>query len=291
MSEFQNKMSGGGENSSTLTLERTSPMPRSLVNLYSPTNAEAEELSYEEFMEKMIMGWLRDLPNIPKETPKLLPPQRLLKRKTPTIVLDLDQTLIFSSVNALRGCKGTVPITFTGQKAWVHPRPGLHQFLRNCRSWYDEIILWTAAKTEYALAAINGLGIKKFFDHLLFNSNCYMKELTSIIPPQYLSGDGDRERKNNCEKLFFKPLSLLNREHCFLVDDSKEMIAFNSSDQVLHIRPYTGDYNDQELLKLSPLIKQLSQTQTLSIDMLKYKEELAKGWSMAKRCAKNQIEI
>jgi len=285
MSEFQKKRSCGGDNSCTLTMKRTSSLPGELKNIHHTKNSSREELSYEEHMEQMIIGWLRNLPDIPRSTPRLLPPKRLFKRKTPTIVLDLDQTLVYSSVSALRGCKGTVGITFAGQSAWVHPRPGLEQFLRSCRSWYDEMILWTAGKTEYALAAINGLGIKQYFDHLLFNANCHMVELESVIPPLYGSGGylDDDNKTNDCGKLFFKPLCLLNRDQCFLIDDSKEMIAFNSSDQVLHIKPFTGDYNDQELTKLLPFLKQLSQSKTLGADMLKHQQNLAKGCSSGNR--------
>jgi len=243
---------------------------------------EAEESNNEELTEKLILRWLRDLPPPPEETAKLLQPKELLSTNKPTLVLDLDQTLIYSTVGILPGCDDAVSITFCGSDAWVHPRPGLEDFLRQCRTWYDEIILWTAAKARYALAVINTLGIQGYFDHLLFNKDCYLKDLLSIVPPRCLLSklNRDIENKSNEEmKLPFKPLSLLNRKHCFLLDDSKEMVAFNYSYQVLHIRPFTGDCNDRELWKLLPLMKQLSDSETLSTDIARYQAEVAERQS------------
>jgi len=238
---------------------------------------EAEECTHEEFMEKLILSWLRALPPPPEETPKLLAPQELMSSNKPTLVLDLDQTLIYSSVAIVPGCKDIVSITFCGSDAWVHPRPGLEDFLRQCRTWYDEIILWTAGKATYALAVINNLGIQRYFNHLLFNKDCYMKDLLTIIPSKFLSSNPYTEIENKdqeVQKLPFKPLSLLNRKHCFLLDDSKEMIAFNNSDQVIPVRPFTGDCNDRELVKLLPLMKQLSESETLRTDIARYQAEI-----------------
>jgi len=244
-------------------------------------HGDAEECTHEEVSEELILSWLRELPPIPKEAPKLLPPQHV-SSTIPTLVLDLDQTLIYSSVGIAPGCQGAVSITFCGSDAWVHPRPGLKDFLRQCRIWYDEIILWTAGKTTYALTVMKSLGIQGYFDHLLFNKDCYMKDLLSIIPTRYYSSDSDTRIEyigKEETKLPFKPLSLLNRKHCFLLDDSKEMIAFNHYDQILPIIPFTGDCNDRELVKLLPLMKQLSESKTLRSDIASYQTEVAERQS------------
>jgi len=243
-------------------------------------HGDVEDCRREELIEKLILSWLRELPPPPKETPKLLPSLEIVSSSMPTLVLDLDQTLIYSSVGIVPGCQDAVSITFCGSDAWVHPRPGLEDFLRQCRIWYDEIILWTAGKTTYALTVINNLGIQGYFDHLLFNKDCYMKDLLSIIPSRFRPSDPDTEieyKTKEEKKLPFKPLSLLNREHCFLLDDSKEMIAFNHSDQILPIAPFTGDCNDRELVKLLPLMKQLSESRTLRTDIASYQAEVAEG--------------
>jgi len=262
---------GGGERSLCPYLDSNCHPSQNL------SHGDPEDCTHEELIETLILSWLRELPPPPKETPKLLPPLEIVSSSMPTLVLDLDQTLIYSSVGIVPGCQDAVSITFCGSDAWVHPRPGLEDFLRQCRIWYDEIILWTAGKSTYALTVINNLGIQRYFDHLLFNKDCYMKDL-SIIPSRFLPSDPDTETeyKNKEEKkLPFKPLSLLNREHCFLLDDSKEMIAFNHSDQILPIIPFTGDCNDRELVNLLPLMKQLSESETLRIDIASYQAEVA----------------
>jgi len=267
---------GGTERSLCPFLDGSSHPSQSL------SHDEAEEHTHEELIEKLILSLLRDLPPPPEETPKLLLPQEVPSSSKPTLVLDLDQTLIYSSVEIVPGFDDAVSITFWGSDAWVHPRPGLENFLTQCRTWYDEIILWTAGKATYALAVINNLGIRRYFDHLLFNKDCYMKDILSILPSRFLSSNPDADIDNkDCEGqiLPFKPLSLLNREHCFLVDDSKEMIAFNYSDEVLPIKPFTGDCDDRELAKLLPIMKKLSESETIRFDIARYQTQVAERQS------------
>jgi len=243
-------------------------------------HSDAEDCTHEESIEKLYLSWLRELPPIPKETPKLLPPLEIVRSSMPTLVLDLDKTLIYSSKRVVPGCQDAVSITLCGREIWVHPRPGLEYFLRQCRIWYDEIILWTAGKTTYALTVINNLGIQGYFDHLLFNKDCYMKDLESIIPLRFFPSNPDTEiehKNKEKKKQPFKPLSLLNREQCFLLDDTMEMIAFNHSDQILRIYPFTGDCNDRELVKVLPLMKQLSESGTFRTDIASYQAEIAEG--------------
>jgi len=267
---------GGAERSLCPYLDRNSHPSQSL------SHDEAEEYTHEELIEKLIFTLLRDLPPPPEQTPKLLPPQEVVSSNKPTLVLDLDQTLIYSSVGIVPGFEDAVSITFWGSDAWVHPRPGLENFLTQCRTWYDEIILWTAGKAAYALAVINNLGIQRYFDHFLFNKDCYMKDLLSIIPSRFLSSNPDANietKESEGQILPFKPLSLLNREHCFLVDDSKEMIAFNYSDEVLPIKPFTGNCDDRELAKLLPIMKKLSESETIRFDIARYQTQVAERQS------------
>jgi len=234
-------------------------------------------------LEEMILEWIQKLPHLPRKVPKRLPPLKVLpeglKRK-PTLILDLDQTLIYSTSSRLSGYERAKSITVGLQNVWVHPRPGLFEFLKKCRSWYTEMILWTAAKAEYAEMSITKLAIEHFFDERLFNEDCYVRELESIIPPEFQanlvleSELTNRGEQAGIGKLFLKPLCLLNREQCFLVDDSKEMIALNSHNQIIHIPPFTGDINDRELNKLLPLLEQLSKSQCVTDDIARYHSEV-----------------
>jgi len=241
--------------------------PSSCSYLPSKKREDADGAQYQE-LENLIIRWLLDLPPIDRNRPKLLPPQ---KTCTPTLVLDLDQTLLYSSSQEVHSCQGAAQIFLYGEAVWINPRPGLDNFLKKCRTWYDEIILWTAAKMNYATIAVTELGIQEYFDHFLFNTHCYAKALRDIIPPQLLSPDADLESECLSQTLFLKPLSLLNRKHCYLVDDSREMIALNSYKQVIQIRPFTGDCNDRELVKLLPTLQNLSK---LRADFSETQEEV-----------------
>jgi len=243
------------------------------------------ELNEKNHLEVLILGWLENLPHLPNDLPKLLPKLKMKADGTerrPSIVLDLDQTLIYTNKELATGFTEGVNISFENQNIWIHPRPGLLDFLKKCRACYTEMILWTAAKSEYAKQCLRILDIEHYFDETFFNADCHVVELRSIIPVEFQANifvqnpsTSDEDQGDN-GKLFFKPLCLLNREQCFLVDDSKEMIALNSRNQIINISPFTGDINDKELSKILPLLEQLSQSRNIEDDIEKYHVKMPK---------------
>lgn len=142
--------------------------------------------------------------------------------KNYTLVLDLDQTLIYflSDINDT----GKGAITF---------RPGLIHFLDNVFPYY-ELILFTMGMPEYANPIINSIEKdRKYFQHRLF-----------------------REHTTVYNKIRIKDLCCLGRDmKCILLIDDKEINFSLQKENGILIKPYTPqDQNDSSLIKLIPIL-------------------------------------
>jgi TFIIF-interacting CTD phosphatase-like protein len=149
----------------------------------------------------------------------------------PTLVLDMDETLIHTVFNP------------SGSHTVLH-RPGLFDFLDAVRPHYGRIIIFTASTADYADAVLDSLDPHgKYFDARLYRESCtilkrgpqqqgavYAKDLTKVV------GSG-----------------LAGLERCVIVDN----IADNFCLQPAHgiaIKDFTGDSNDRALVTLAPLL-------------------------------------
>jgi len=100
----------------------------------------------------------------------LLPPQSTCLVGRPTLVLDLDETLIHSTPYLLSACyphtrvggnkAGVVPTDFTfriGRTLYhVAKRPGLDEFLEKASKWY-ELVVFSASSRAYVDAVLDGI--------------------------------------------------------------------------------------------------------------------------------------
>lgn len=77
------------------------------------------------------------------------------------VVLDIDQTLVFTSKNSQPQSKTIVFDTLEGDTVtmWSKPRPGLSQFLNYCFEYCD-VGVWSAGQSGYVNAIIDS-----FFPH------------------------------------------------------------------------------------------------------------------------------
>jgi len=176
----------------------------------------------------------------------LLPPARSDLPLRPTLVLDLDETLVHcrregSSSSSRSTVSTTSPdlvVTFDDQpkRGSVGFRPHVKFFLETVSKNF-EVVVFTASQQSYADKVLNALDPQgKWIEHRLYR--CHCTELRGA---------------------FFKELGLLGRplNQCILVDNSPISVACNADNSVL-IRSWYGDQHDQELLDL---IKVLQETQ------------------------------
>ncbi len=179
-------------------------------------------------------------------------PRRSLKATDKTLVVDLDQTLVFSSdqlpANA-EGASGSTwyKITYTSVNdsrgvltKYVRVRPGAEQLLAELHPLY-EIVVYTSAEQNYAETVVEKLLDRscRYVDHVLSRESCmrmgeyYIKDLRVI---------GDRELAN------------------LVVLDSSLVSFCNQLDNGIFVVPYRGDDKDMALVPLVKTLKDVANT-------------------------------
>lgn len=167
----------------------------------------------------------------------LLPPQVALR---PTLVLDLDGTLFYSSSTSV---DTTLPVTLIPDDTslpYVYFRRHVHAFLAWAREHF-EVVAWTAATEAYARERLSAGGLLDYFDHLLFRESC------TVV--------GD---------LYVKSLRRLGRQldECLIVDDNPASYLLNV-ENAFPIPTFVGEDNDQELLRLVPTLRKIMEMRTV----------------------------
>lgn len=170
---------------------------------------------------------------------KFLPPKNSKQNYKKTLILDLDETLVHSgfTLNAYREPDIVLNVDIEGKKhdIFVLVRPGAEEFLINMSKMY-EIVIFTASMSKYAIPLIEKLDSSKVCDHKLFREHCYF-----------------------INKSFVKDLNNLGRDmkDVIIVDNNPISYSLNNENG-LPIKTWTGDINDRELFKITPVLEYLS---------------------------------
>ncbi|KAL8520153.1 hypothetical protein ACS0TY_010900 [Phlomoides rotata] len=147
---------------------------------------DAEE--YDDFDPYFFIKNLPDLSSVvPTFRPLLLPKQTRSCPST-TLVLDLDETLVHSTLEPCDDADFTFSVNFNLKEhtVYVRCRPHLRDFLERVSSLF-EIILFTASQSIYAEQLLNVLDPKrKIFRHRVYRDSCvfvdgnYLKDLSVL---------------------------------------------------------------------------------------------------------------
>lgn len=194
-----------------------------------------EEIDFDPFV------FIKQLPSlhecIPPRTSYLLPRQTRHSKFRKTLVLDLDETLVHSSLDG--DC--TPDFTFTvdvgtiAHVVAVRKRPHLQIFLEHMASRY-EVVVFTASQQVYAEQLLDLLDPeKKLIKHRIYRDSCVFWE-------------GN----------YLKDLTYLGRDlaHTLIVDNSPQAFGFQL-DNGIPIESWYDDDNDTELLKLIPFLEEI----------------------------------
>ncbi|OAY72064.1 CTD small phosphatase-like protein 2 isoform X1 [Ananas comosus] len=185
-------------------------------------------------------SFIKDLPDlsvvVPKFRPMLLPKQTRSCPST-TLVLDLDETLVHSTLEPCGDADFNFLVNFNLKEhtIYVRCRPYLKDFLERVASLFETII-FTASQSIYAEQLLNVLDPKrKLFRHRVYRESCV-----------FVEGN------------YLKDLSILGRDlaRVIIVDNSPQAFGFQI-DNGVPIESWFDDPNDRELLLLLPFLESL----------------------------------
>jgi len=164
----------------------------------------------------------------------LLPPPTL-KRKT--LILDLDETLVHSTIKVVTHHHITVDVLIDGMTCtfYVIKRPHVDLFLKKVAEWFD-LVIFTASMQQYADPLIDQLDTNKLVKGRLFRESCLAKE-------------GN----------FVKDLSLIGQDLATTIIVDNSPIAYShNKENALPIENWMGDNpQDDALLNLLPFLNGL----------------------------------
>jgi len=162
--------------------------------------------------------------------------QNFTKRKT--LILDLDETLVHSGFNPFRRKSDlTLTINIDGRNHIINvlKRPYVDEFLKEISKYY-EIIIFTASIAEYASPLLDKLDRNNYCSKRLFRQDCLFNH-----------------------GLYIKDLKIIGKDlkDMIIIDNNPVSYAVNE-DNGIPILTWYDDLNDNELYKLLPLLKYLS---------------------------------
>jgi RNA polymerase II subunit A small phosphatase-like protein len=152
--------------------------------------------------------------------------------KDKLLILDLDETLVFASEQPLAR-----ESAFRAGPYHVYKRPHVDTFLATCLDWF-EVAVWTSSSPSYA-----AIVVKELFPQ--------PQNLSFVWAADRCTRTHDTERfehhwRKNLKKVRRKGYRL---ESVIVVDDSPEKWE-QSYGNLVRVRPFLSDQNDEELLPL-----------------------------------------
>lgn len=169
---------------------------------------------------------------------------------THTLVLDLDETLVHCSIDAIPNPDLQFPVEFSGQtfNVYVKIRPFLKHFMEQVSRLY-EIVIFTASQRVYADKLLDTLDPT--------HTQIQYYYLFNILYRFRLFRDSCICVNGN----YMKDLNVLGRDvnKCIIVDNSPHAFGYQV-DNGIPINSWFDDENDNELLKLLPFLIRLSKS-------------------------------
>mmetsp|Transcript_3598 Transcript_3598/g.10058 ORF Transcript_3598/g.10058 Transcript_3598/m.10058 type:complete len:448 (-) Transcript_3598:125-1468(-) len=174
---------------------------------------------------------------IPQHRPMLLP-RKTRQCKKKTLVLDLDETLVHSTLEGASSSDFSFKVHFNNQEHVIHvkQRPHLHEFMKSVAELF-EVVVFTASQRVYAEKLLNVIDPNRnLIKHRIYRESCV------IVDGNYL-----------------KDLTVLGRDlsSTFIVDNSPQAFGFQPNNGI-PIESWYDDEQDTELLKLLPFLTSLN---------------------------------
>ena len=154
-----------------------------------------------------------------------------LKKQKLKIFLDLDNTLIYSTFYKLPNIN---TILTYDKKYHIYKRPYLDTFLSTLSSFAD-IFVYTSSTQDYADKILNVIDKNNLIKKKYYRQNCikeqnrYLKDVKKLISSSSESDD-------------------------LIIIDDNPSVYLNMKDNIIPIKFWTGEQNDDSLLKIKNLI-------------------------------------
>lgn len=155
------------------------------------TDVCVEDDDYDELDDFDPYFFIKNLPALSSIVPtfrRMLLPKQTRSCPSTTLVLDLDETLVHSTLEPCEDADFTFPVNFNLQEhtVYVRCRPHLRDFMERVSGLF-EIIIFTASQSIYAEQLLNVLDPKrKVFRHRVYRDSCvyvegnYLKDLSVL---------------------------------------------------------------------------------------------------------------
>jgi len=164
----------------------------------------------------------------------LLPPQSDINKGRKTLFLDLDETLVHSSFEPMKGIDIVLPVKLQNMVYNINviKRPGTEEFLAKMGEIY-EVVVFTASLSEYAIPLVKILDETGIVAHILYREHCTAVQGTYV-----------------------KDLSKVGRDlkDVILVDNSPNSFIFQP-ENAYHIKNFFDDKTDNELDELGAFLE------------------------------------
>ena len=158
------------------------------------------------------------------------------------IILDLDNTLIYSVQNRNQSLK-----CFRIKDYYVYKRPGLENFLFSL-SGIADLYLYTSSNKEYANEIIQKIDPHHLIKNKYYRNNCL------CIDSEYIKD------VNNLSNFTYDPNYLL------IIDDNINCYR-NFQDNIIQIKSWKGEVNDDYLYKIQSNLKKLCEYNYNALDI------------------------
>ncbi|KAL9232203.1 hypothetical protein vseg_007339 [Gypsophila vaccaria] len=171
-----------------------------------------------------------EMPDLKLSKPLFLGLPPLANKAFKTVFLDLDETLIHSTLDvAPHTYDFVVTPVIDGQlmNFYVSKRPFLDHFLHFLHGKF-EVVVFTAGLRDYASLVLDVLDTNRVIHHRLYRDSC-----------------------RQIDGKFVKDLSQMGRDlwKVVIVDDNPNSYAFQP-ENAIQIKPFVDDFQDNELQKL-----------------------------------------
>ncbi|CAM9746281.1 unnamed protein product [Discosporangium mesarthrocarpum] len=242
LSDFIQSKSKGGMERSSGGVESSTPSGRGIISMMPTVATRGAQVG-----------------------PEPLPQPRRPRSSDKTLVLDMDETLIHANTTRTGDVNFVVKLPLKrrrfpsfprkAKKLYVRKRPHLNEFLATA-SKHFEIVLFTAARVEFAMAVLDVIDPeRKFVDHCLARDNCLRLKT---------------EQRRGQRTAVVKDLGILGRplSKVIMLDNSPRVYRYHLENG-LPISSWYGNQDDTELASTLAILEQLAGAKDVRDDIIR----------------------